>query len=69
MIYVKTFLKWCLLIGGLIFWFTALVGIVSSTQNDGHYYDCSIAEISPDFPIEAREECRRLRSVRRTTET
>ena len=24
-------------------------------------YDCSIAEISPDIPIKAKEECRRLR--------
>ena len=24
--------------------------------------DCSLAEFHPDFPIKAREECRRLRS-------
>jgi hypothetical protein len=24
-------------------------------------YDCNISEISPDFPIEVKEECRRLR--------
>ena len=24
-------------------------------------YDCTISEISPDFPIEVKEECRRLR--------
>lgn len=24
-------------------------------------YDCGLSEISPDFPIEVREECRRLR--------
>jgi len=24
-------------------------------------YDCSLSEISPDFPIEVKEECRRLR--------
>lgn len=24
-------------------------------------YDCSISEISPDFPIEVKEECRKLR--------
>jgi hypothetical protein len=23
-------------------------------------YDCSIAEISPDFPLEVREQCRKL---------
>jgi hypothetical protein len=25
-------------------------------------YDCSIAEISPDYPIEVKEQCRKLRS-------
>jgi hypothetical protein len=25
-------------------------------------YNCSIAEISPDFPIEAKEGCRKLRT-------
>jgi hypothetical protein len=27
-------------------------------------YDCSISEISPDFPPEVREQCRKLRSGR-----
>ena len=27
-------------------------------------YDCRIAEISPDFPIEVREECRKRNSGR-----
>ena len=30
-------------------------------------YNCSIAEISPDFPPKAREECRKLRSDKITT--
>ena len=25
-------------------------------------YDCSISEISPDFPIQVKEECRKLRA-------
>lgn len=25
-------------------------------------YDCSISEISPDYPIEVKEGCRKLRS-------
>lgn len=25
-------------------------------------YDCSIAEISPDYPIEVRQQCRALRA-------
>lgn len=62
----KTFIKWSLLVGGMIFWFTVIVGLASSQE--GKVYDCTLAEISPDFPIEVKEECRRLR-VRRTTET
>lgn len=27
-------------------------------------YDCSIAEISPDFPPQVREQCRQLRAQR-----
>lgn len=27
-------------------------------------YNCDIAEISPDFPIQAREQCRKLRAER-----
>ena len=30
-------------------------------------YDCSLAEISPDFPIEVKEQCRKLRSKDLTT--
>jgi hypothetical protein len=25
-------------------------------------YDCSLSEISPDYPIEVKEECRRIRA-------
>ena len=27
-------------------------------------YDCSIAEISPDYPVDVKEACRRLRAER-----
>jgi hypothetical protein len=30
-------------------------------KNRTRVYDCSISEISPDFPPEIREECRQLR--------
>ena len=26
----------------------------------GKVYDCTLAEISPDYPIEVKNECRRL---------
>jgi hypothetical protein len=68
MTHVKNILKWCLFIGGTIFWFTVMVGIIAN-KPEGQVYDCTIAEISPDFPIEVKEECRRLRIVKRTTET
>jgi hypothetical protein len=38
--------------------------IMLYTDFSGHrvvVYDCSISEISPDFPISVKEECRRLR--------
>jgi hypothetical protein len=27
-------------------------------------YDCSLSEISPDYPLEVKEACRRLRAER-----
>ena len=33
-------------------------------QSHGIIYDCRMAEISPDFPPEVRNECRKLRSIR-----
>lgn len=32
-------------------------------------YDCSIAEISPDFPVSVKEECRKAKNDRRTNQT
>jgi len=31
------------------------------------FYDCSIAEFSPDYPAEVKNECRRIRSQKLTT--
>jgi hypothetical protein len=31
------------------------------SKPQGRYYDCRLAEISPDFPIDVKEECRRIR--------
>ena len=28
---------------------------------NGTYYDCRMAEISPDFPVQVKEQCRQLR--------
>lgn len=58
---IKLVVKWLLLIGGMIFWFFVAV---SYLQPDEVIYNCELAEISPDFPPEARNECRKLRSVK-----
>ena len=40
---------------------TFLVVILYDYSPRGHVYDCTLAEISPDYPIEVKDECRRLR--------
>jgi hypothetical protein len=30
----------------------------------GRTYDCSIAEFHPDYPLQVKEECRKLRSAK-----
>lgn len=46
-----------------------IILVVYITHNYGHrshgiMYDCRMAEISPDFPPEVRNECRKLRSIK-----
>lgn len=36
-----------------------LLVIFINNRPDGVVYDCRLAEISPDFPPEAKEQCRR----------
>lgn len=36
--------------------------ILPEVKATGKVYNCSLAEISPDFPIEVKNECRKLRS-------
>lgn len=41
---------------------TLLILIFMETNNHGvRVYDCSMSEISPDYPVEVKQECRRLR--------
>ena len=41
---------------------TIFILIFMKTDNYGvRVYDCSISEISPDYPVEVKQECRRLR--------
>ena len=41
-----------------------ILGYLVATNNDMHgvkRYDCTISEISPDYPVEVKEACRRIR--------
>ena len=65
--YIKHAIKWLLLVGGMIFWFFVAVGL--AVNQEERVYDCTLAEISPDFPLEVKDACRRMRNVHRRTET
>ena len=39
---------------------TFLVVVLYDYSPQGKVYDCTLAEISPDYPIEVKQECRRL---------
>jgi hypothetical protein len=54
---IKLLIKYALLIGGMIFWFFVFVNYL---QPNEVAYDCRLAEISPDFPPEVRNECRKM---------
>lgn len=45
---------------------TFLIGFISflflTPPPKGKVYDCSLSEISPDYPIEVKEQCRQLRA-------
>ena len=51
---------------GIIVFMLVQFGFFWATKDSmkGHTitYDCSISEISPDFPIEVREQCRKLKA-------
>jgi hypothetical protein len=46
----------------LYLWF--IVALTFKGDGKGTYYNCTLAEISPDFPIEAKELCRKKQSGR-----
>jgi hypothetical protein len=35
--------------------------VAMNIVTDGKYYNCDISEISPDYPIKVKEQCRNLR--------
>jgi hypothetical protein len=50
------------LIGALTALFICVTMLFATPRKEGQMYDCSIAEISPDYPIKVKEECRKLRA-------
>jgi hypothetical protein len=48
-----------------IVWFgTGVYWLLSQPKQHVIVYDCSRAETAPEFPIDAKEECRKYRSGR-----
>jgi hypothetical protein len=42
-----------------------VIGVIMisvSPKQTGKVYDCSLAEISPDYPLKVKEECRKVRA-------
>lgn len=60
---VKEVLLIALLISGLLFWALIFITVGNYLPRE-RVYDCSLAEISPDYPREVVDQCRRLKSGR-----
>ena len=49
-------------------WIVSIVTIVAASilmafpSPAGKLYNCSLSEISPDYPVKVKEECRKLRA-------
>ncbi len=50
------------LIGALTAAFICATMLFAMPKQEGKLYDCSLAEISPDYPVKVKEECRKIRS-------
>jgi hypothetical protein len=61
----KSLLLYFFAASGILFWLMAAYGFIRSHEDHGRVYNCELAEISPDFPPEVKQECRRLRSGQR----
>jgi hypothetical protein len=57
----RSLIELLLLVGAIIIAFAFAVMFMPK-KGDVIKYDCSISEISPDFPIEVKEQCRKLRA-------
>jgi ATP/ADP translocase len=50
------------IIGFILACLCLIATIILVPKHGTKVYDCSIAEISPDYPIEVKNECRRIRA-------
>ena len=49
----------------IIFLIVPIVFLIIVPKPEGITYDCRLAEISPDYPIEVKNECRKRMSISR----
>jgi hypothetical protein len=42
----------------------SVIGLWYVPAPKGKMYNCSISEISPDYPLQVKEECRKLRATK-----
>jgi hypothetical protein len=61
---IKTIIKWGLIFGGVIFYIIIIMTTIGSMETRTIYLDCNM-QWHPDFPIKAKEECRRIQSGQR----
>lgn len=49
-----------------VFAVTVVIGsiafLIITPAPKGKVYDCSLSEISPDYPVEVKNECRKIRA-------
>ena len=57
----RSLIELIVLAGAVILVFAVAVMFMPK-KGDVIKYDCSISEISPDFPLEVKEQCRKLRA-------
>jgi hypothetical protein len=50
------------LLGALTAFVVCVTMLFTMPKQQGRVYDCGLAEISPDYPMQVKEECRKLRS-------
>lgn len=50
------------LIGAATAAFICATMLFTLPKQEGRVYDCGLSEISPDYPIQVKEECRKARS-------